>query len=278
MAASTPPALDDPAFWHLYAEAGRLVQADRRHWVGDPDHVRVPAAELAAPAYQRERAALIDPARAATQRAPGHARGPGPIARTTSSSVAAETSQIVVADAQGNVVTCHHHHQPELRRAPARADGYVLNNALTNFGPAPARGQVIANQMAPGKRPITSMAPLIVFDAAGPGAAGRRIGRRRPDRRLHHPQPDRDAVAGPQPDAQALAGGHVTTALAPRIQLEAGTARAALAGGACANADTTWWSNPPSAAPASCAGWTAAGSALPTRAGMGWRWGSKLGQ
>ncbi len=91
-------------------------------------------------------------------------------------------------------------------------------------------GFLMANQMAPGKRPVTSMAPVIVFDAqghalvAGGSAGGGQIV---------------DYVArsliemlwlGRSP-AQVLAAGHVSTAFAPRVQLEAGTARAALADG-----------------------------------------------
>lgn len=211
----TAAALDDPGFWHLHVEAGRLAQADRRHWVGDPDQVRVPTAALVDAAYLRRRAATIDPARAA------------PAVHHGDPAAGDHTSQIVVADAQGNVVstttTINLHFGARLR-----VDGYVLNNALTNFGPAPERGQALPNQMAPGKRPVTSMAPVVVFDAqgrvlvAGGSAGGGQIV---------------DYIArnllemlwlGRTP-AQALAGGHVATALAPRVQLEAGTPRAALA-------------------------------------------------
>jgi gamma-glutamyltranspeptidase/glutathione hydrolase len=213
--AITPAALDDPGFWHLYAEAGRLAQADRRHWVGDPDHARVPAAALVDAAYLRRRAATIDPDRAA------------PPVRHGNPAAADHTSQVVVADAQGQVVSTTTTINLNFG-ARLRVDGYVLNNALTNFGPAPERGQATPNQMAPGKRPVTSMAPVIVFDdqgrvlVAGGSAGG---------------GPIVDYVArnllellwlGRTP-AQALAGGQVTTALAPRVQLEAGTPRAALA-------------------------------------------------
>ncbi|MCA0244033.1 MAG: gamma-glutamyltransferase [Proteobacteria bacterium] len=221
-------ALDGAAFWHLYAEAGRLAQADRRQWVGDPDQVAVPAAGLVADDYLRGRAALIDPARALPTVGPGApAAGRLGQAADLESEVAAQTSQIVVADAAGNVASATTTINLNFG-SRLRVDGYVLNNALTNFGPAPLRGQVIANQMAPGRRPITSMAPVIVFDARGRvlvagGSAG------------GGPIVDyitRNLVEllwlGRSP-AQALAGGHVSTASAPVVQLEAGSARAALA-------------------------------------------------
>lgn len=221
-------ALDGPAFWHLYAETGRLAQADRRQWVGDPDQVAVPAAGLVADDYLRRRAALIDPARALPAVAPGQpAAAPLGQAPDLRSEVAAQTSQIVVADAAGNVATATTTINLNFG-SRLRVDGYVLNDALTNFGPAPPPGQTLANQMAPGRRPITSMAPVIVFDARGRVlAAGGSAGG----------GPIVDYIArnliellwlgrGP---AQALAGGHVSTASAPVIQLEAGSPRAALA-------------------------------------------------
>ncbi len=223
-------ALDSAAFWHLYAEAGRLAQADRRQWVGDPDQVSVPAAGLVADDYLRHRAALIDPARAMPAVGPGQPAAAGlglGQVPDLASEAAAQTSQIVVADAAGNVVTATTTINLNFG-ARLRVDGYVLNNALTNFGPAPLRGQTIANQMAPLKRPVTSMAPVIVFDPRGRvllagGSAGG--------------GPIVDYISrnliellwlGRSP-AQALAGGHVSTASAPTIQLEAGTPRAALA-------------------------------------------------
>ncbi len=223
-----PASLDDPAFWHLYAEAGRLAQADRRHWVGDPDHVAVPVATLLAPAYLRQRAALIDAARAAPTVRHGTPLPP-PVSRVSDelATTHAQTSQIVVADARGMVVstttTINLNFGSRLR-----VDGYVLNNALTNFSPAPAPGQTMANQMAPGKRAVTSMAPVIVFDAQGRPliAGGSAGGGQIVDYITRNLVEMLWLDASP---AQALAGGHVSTALAPRLQLEAGSPRAALA-------------------------------------------------
>jgi gamma-glutamyltranspeptidase len=52
---------DDANFAHLYAEAGKLAQADRRHFVGDPGFVNVPVAALVDPAHVAQRARGIDP-------------------------------------------------------------------------------------------------------------------------------------------------------------------------------------------------------------------------
>ena len=50
---------------HAVTEALKLAFADRERYYGDPEHARVPVAELLSPAYARERAALIRMDRAA---------------------------------------------------------------------------------------------------------------------------------------------------------------------------------------------------------------------
>lgn len=221
------PDLSSPAFWHTYAEAGRLAQADRRFWVGDPDHTAVPVAGLVARPYLAERAALIEPARAL----PKPERGRPALAATGQAAAAGNvneaTSQLVVVDAAGRVASMTTTNNLNFGSRVV-AGGVVLNNAMTNFTDAPPPGQRLANQMAPSKRPITSMAPLIVFDAAGqPVLAGGSAGGGQ--------IVDYIARALVQmlwlqhSPAQALAPGHVSTALAPKVQLEQGSPREALA-------------------------------------------------
>ncbi len=222
--------LDDPAFWHLYVEAGRLAQADRRHHVGDPDHVAVPVDALIAGPYLRQRAALIDAQRAAASVHPGSA-APGRVSQRldadSGGSSADQTSQIVVVDAAGHIAATTTTINLNFG-ARLRVDGYVLNNALTNFGPAPDGGQAQANQMAPGKRPVTSMAPVLVFDAAGqPVVAGGSAGGGQIVDYIARALIEMLWLDRSPTDA--LASGHLTTALAPRVQLEADTPRAALA-------------------------------------------------
>jgi gamma-glutamyltranspeptidase/glutathione hydrolase len=190
--------------------------------------VAVPLATLLAPPYVRQRAALIDPQRAAPNVRPGSPTPPPVSAVGDAATAGDQTSQIVVVDAQGGIASTTTTINLNFG-ARLRVDGYVLNNALTNFGPAPERGQALANQMAPGKRPVTSMAPVIVFDAqgrpvvAGGSAGGGQIVDYIARALLELLWLDR------RPD-EVLAAGHVTTALAPRVQLEAGTSRASLAG------------------------------------------------
>ena len=229
---------EDPAFLHLFAEAGRLAQADRRLYVGDPDHVRVPTSELLAADYLRQRAQRIDPAKAMPQPAAGQFQPRagvgtgGPVATADGQPQAqarlvpdegpsfAQTSQVAVVDRQGHVVSMTTTNNLNFG-ARLAFDGVVLNNALTNFSAAPRPGERLANQMAPHKRPVTSMAPTIVFDAQGrPVLAGGSAGG----------GPIVDYVAGSLIDmlargrtpAQAVQRAHITTATPGVLQLERG--------------------------------------------------------
>src|SRR6202007_1024626 len=50
---------NDPQSWYLFAEASRLMYADRDRYIGDPAFVKVPVKGLLDPAYVASRAALI---------------------------------------------------------------------------------------------------------------------------------------------------------------------------------------------------------------------------
>jgi gamma-glutamyltranspeptidase/glutathione hydrolase len=149
------------------------------------------------------------------------------VADSESTTTADQTSQIVVVDAAGRIASTTTTINLNFG-ARLQVDGYVLNNALTNFSAAPPPGQTQANQMAPGKRPVTSMAPVVVFDAAGqPVVAGGSAGGGQIVDYIARALIEQLWLA--RTPAQALAGGQVTTALAPRIQLETGTPRATMA-------------------------------------------------
>ena len=251
---SGPVDFSDAGFLHLYAEAGKLAQADRRLHVGDPGHVSVPTLALVSPPYVRQRADQINPnkatpgptagdplrlppSKAVTQQAEDVARAvqeepqstggtASPLTPTSSLRVPDDgptfdqTSQLAIADRQGNVVSLTTTNNLNFG-ARLAFDGVVLNNAMTNFSAAPRPGQTLANQMAPAKRPVTSMVPTMAFDAAGrPVLAGGSAGG----------GPLVDYVAGSVIDmlangrtpAQAVARSHITTATPEVVQLERG--------------------------------------------------------
>ncbi|MGZ5785502.1 MAG: gamma-glutamyltransferase family protein [Ramlibacter sp.] len=202
---------DDPAFVHYYAEAGKLAQADRIKYIGDPGFVRVPAQELVAPNYLKERARLIDTAHATNL----------PAAPPVSDA----TSQLAIVDREGNALsmttTINLNFGSRLM-----VDGFVLNDAMTNFAPAPDAAN--PNRMQPRKRPVTSMAPVIVFDTAGApvvvgGSAG---GGQIVD---YISESLVEMLGNQRTPVEAIARGHVSTAIRGKLQLERGTPAAAQA-------------------------------------------------
>lgn len=210
----------DPAFLHLYVEAGRLAQADRRLHVGDPDHTPVPTATLISQDYLAQRARLISTERALTNPAAGRPEAGSPVAVDDDPPSHAQTSQLAIADRHGNVVSLTTTNNLNFG-ARLAFEGVVLNNAMTNFSGAPRKGETLANQMAPLKRPITSMAPTIAFDRSGvPVLAGGSAG--------GGPIVDYvaasliDMLANGRTPEQAVARAHITTATPGRVQWEAG--------------------------------------------------------
>lgn len=218
---------DDPEFVHLYAEAGRLAQADRRHYVGDPGFVTVPTAEMVAPGYLHERAKSIDPVRANPDPEPGRFDVTGAVLSPDTTDQAPATSQIAIADARGNAIsvttTINLNFGSRLM-----VDGFVLNNALINFSAAPKPGEYRANQMAPRKRPVSAMAPTIVFDPNGlPAAVGGSAGG---GFIVDYVAASLiEMLANGRSPVEALARGHVSTSTPGKLRLEEGTPAANLA-------------------------------------------------
>lgn len=218
---------DDPQFVHRYAEAGRLAQADRQRYVGDPGFVEVPLRELLDPRYLRGRATLIDPQRAAAVVPAGVFSGHAPAPIEDASEKVDATSQIAVVDAAGNALSVTTTINLNFG-SWLMVGGFVLNDALTNFSDAPPPGQTRSNRMAPGKRPVTSMTPTIVFDehnvpvVVGGSAGGGQIVDYVAESLI-------EMLAAGRTPAQALSRGHVSTAVAGTVQLETGTGEAALA-------------------------------------------------
>jgi gamma-glutamyltranspeptidase/glutathione hydrolase len=163
----------DPQAWFLFAEASRLMYADRDHYFGDPAFVDVPVVGLLANDYVAARARLIG-ARAGPPPAPGRPAG-APAAARDATLEPAGTSHFVVGDAEGNVVSMTTTVE-SLFGSGRMVDGFFLNNQMTDFSfrPRDAEGRPVANAVAPGKRPRSSMAPSILLrpDRSFAGAIG----------------------------------------------------------------------------------------------------------
>jgi gamma-glutamyltranspeptidase/glutathione hydrolase len=151
----------DPQAWFLFAEASRLMYADRDRYIADPKFVDVPVTGLLDPEYVVRRAALIG-AVAGPAPAPGQ---PAPIQRGADASIeAAGTSHFVVVDAAGNVASMTTTVE-SLFGSGRAVGGFILNNQLTDFSFRPViDGQPVANAVAGRKRPRSSMSPVIVLD------------------------------------------------------------------------------------------------------------------
>ena len=153
----------DPQAWFLFAQASRLIYADRDRYVADPRFVPVPVDRLLDPAYVRLRAQLIG------QHA-GAAPPPGEISMPRGRDATAEsagTSHLVVMDADGNAVSMTTTVE-SVFGSGRTVRGFVLNNQLTDFSFVPTdAGRPVANAVRGGKRPRSSMAPIIVLDRFG---------------------------------------------------------------------------------------------------------------
>ena len=153
---------------HLVSEASRLAYADRGQYIGDPDFVSVPVSGMLDTAYLRRRAERISATESMGKALPGRPPGSGhaqlePDEREGFPS----TSHLSVIDADGNAVSL----TMSIERAfgsRLMVRGFLLNNQLTDFAYLPRRkGRPVANAVAPGKRPRSSMSPTLVFDREG---------------------------------------------------------------------------------------------------------------
>ncbi len=153
---------------HLLLEATRLAFADRALYVADPDFTALPGTGLIDPAYLTNRAQLIDPDRAAQSVRAGNPpwRGAVDYAPDDSSPLPG-TTHLSIVDARGNAVAMTSTIQAGFG-ARLMVGGFLLNNEMSNFSFAPARdGIPVANRIEGGKRPLSAMAPTLVFDAQG---------------------------------------------------------------------------------------------------------------
>jgi gamma-glutamyltranspeptidase/glutathione hydrolase len=143
---------------HRIAEAMKLAFADRAQFLGDPAFVEMPLKQLLDPAYaERLRSGIRDDAASAVS-------GPGFAVDD------AGTAHLSVVDAAGNAVAITQTiNGPYGSWVTVPGTGIVLNNEMDDFVTNP--GQVnqwgllglesAANRVEPGKRPLSSMAPLI---------------------------------------------------------------------------------------------------------------------
>lgn len=167
---------DNPVSWHLIAEAMQLAYADRGKYLGDRDFIAVPIAGLIDPNYIRRRSMLISPRKARNQYEPGTPPGAQP--RTIApANETPGTTHFIAVDGNGDIMSMTSTVEGAFG-SQLLVNGFFLNNELTDFDFVPEKnGAPVANRVEPGKRPRSSMAPTIVYDASNKpvfvvGAAG----------------------------------------------------------------------------------------------------------
>ena len=165
---SKPASAMGPAALHLVAEAEKLAYADRDYYIADPDFV-LPPTGLLDGGYLGERRALIDAGKVMPRPQPGTPKRVGGRALgADETQEIAGTSHFSIVDEDRNVLAFTTTIEAGFG-SRVWAAGFLLNNEMTDFSARPVdrTGAAIANAIAPGKRPRSSMAPTIVFDAAG---------------------------------------------------------------------------------------------------------------
>ncbi|GBD10497.1 Acylase ACY 1 [bacterium HR23] len=183
-------------YLHIYAESAGHAFADRYHYLADPEAVPVPLRGLLSKEYARAIAGTIRPERRGLpllqDRVPwvyyegralhdpwAYEERPRP-ASTIASSFPADgdcTTHFCVTDRERNLVSCT---QTAVSlfgsKVVSKGLGILWNNAMLWFNPKPGT----ANSIAPWKRPLVNMAPLLVKQGGRPTLAlgapgGRRI-------------------------------------------------------------------------------------------------------
>ena len=168
---------DDVRSWHLIAEAQRLAYADRERYLADPDFVPVPVAGLLAPDYLARRAQLIAVDRTMSSVAAGNPDGVKVALADGLTPDIQSTSHFVAVDRNGQAATLTSTIESAFGSGLV-VNGYFLNNELTDLSVVPDRdGVLVANRVEGGKRPRSSMSPVLVYAPDGKlrlalGAAG----------------------------------------------------------------------------------------------------------
>jgi gamma-glutamyltranspeptidase / glutathione hydrolase len=146
-----------PQSVHLLVEAMRQAYRDRNTFLGDPAFVQNPLERLLSKDYAAAVRTAIDAGNGA------------PAAALQPPKEKAETTHYSVVDAEGNAVAVTYTINGSFGAAViAPGTGFFLNNEMDDFTVKPGTANLYglvqreANAIAPGKRPLSSMAPTLV--------------------------------------------------------------------------------------------------------------------
>ena len=134
-------------YLHHLIEAKKLAYADLDRFVGDPDHLDMPADQLLSDDFIAERRSHMNTTRAQERVDPGPAR------------TKSETVYLTAADAEGNMVSFINSNYDYFGSGiVVPGTGFALHNRGAGFTLTPG----LPNTVAPGKRPFHTLIPGFV--------------------------------------------------------------------------------------------------------------------
>jgi gamma-glutamyltranspeptidase/glutathione hydrolase len=155
--------LNEPQYIHLLAEIEKRVYADRAEYLGDPDFVKVPVANLINPAYVAKRAKEVDPDK------------PSPTKAVVPGLEKPQTTHFSIVDKWGNAVSNTYTLNGWFGSGVVvEGAGFLLNDEMDDFSAKPGAPNMFgvvggsANAIAPHKRPLSSMTPTILVKDGKP--------------------------------------------------------------------------------------------------------------
>ena len=148
---------ESPAFWHTMVEAKKLAFEDRARFIADPAFSKAPIEGLLSKDYARERAKMIDPARAAERIEAGHP----PLSR-------GDTTYLAVGDQDGNMVSLIQSNYSGFGSGYALPEwGFAIQDRGALFDLKPG----LPNSLEPGKRPFHTIIPAFAMRGDEPWLA-----------------------------------------------------------------------------------------------------------
>ncbi|HTM56008.1 MAG TPA: gamma-glutamyltransferase [Pirellulales bacterium] len=145
---------------HRMAECMRRAYRERAAYLGDPATTDIPA-ELMEKSYARRLAGSIDPAKATPSE---QLAGELPVTNESE-----HTTHVSVMDGDGTAVSMTYTLEQAFgSRVVVRGGGFLLNDEMNDFNWLPGvtnnKGRIgtLPNQIAPGKRMLSSMCPVVV--------------------------------------------------------------------------------------------------------------------
>ena len=140
------------AYLHHLIEAKKLAYADLERFVGDPDHLDMPAEGMLSDDFIAERRSHLDPGKAQARVDPGPLR------------TASETIYLTAADADGNMVSLINSNYDAFGSGiVVPGTGFALHNRGAGFTLTPG----MPNTAGPGKRPFHTLIPGFVTRTEG---------------------------------------------------------------------------------------------------------------